>query len=174
MRHQWQNNQTMSEKTADYGDRYGTYLVGPLIAAGQLIWDQDNGISHVRAMAYTGLVTQVLKEGIGRRRPDGSNHVSMPSGHTSNAFATATALTYSYGYKMGMVAYPIATFVGLSRISDDKHWLSDTVAGAFIGIWLGRASSYSTQELKSQLETSWNFVPVIESGRQGFLLSVWF
>ena len=52
-----------------------------------------------------------------------------------------------------MIAYPVAAFVGLSRLSDDMHWASDVVAGAFVGIIMGRATSSEYESHQSHL--SW-------------------
>ncbi len=172
-RHQYQNHQTMSEQTADVGDRFDQYAVGPIIAVAQLYLDPENGVSHARALVSTALVTQTLKHSLQRQRPDGSNHLSMPSGHTSTAFATATALTYSYGWKAGIWAYPLATFVGMSRMADDVHWLSDTVAGAFVGMWMGRASSYSVAEAAGD-SVSVQWIPVLQSRYQGLAIRMEF
>lgn len=172
-RDQWKDHQTMSAATADYGDKFAKYAVGPLIALGQLYWDYDNGVAHARALIYTGAVTQILKESIQRRRPNGSDNVSMPSGHTSTAFATATALTYAYGWKAGVILYPVATFVGVSRMADDMHWLSDTVAGAFIGVWMGRAASYSSaREAARASHVQW--MPIVQTRYQGLNLQMEF
>lgn len=145
VREQYRNHQTMSKESAQAGDRYGTYLVGPAIALGQYYFDTENGVSHIRGLVASTLVTHFLKETIRRDRPSSTNHRSMVSGHTSSAFTTATSLTYAYGWKAAAVAYPIATFVGLSRMADDAHWFSDVVAGAFVGVWMGRASFYPAQ-----------------------------
>jgi hypothetical protein len=165
-RDQWKDHQTMDAKTASYGDNFGKDAIGPLIALGQLYFDHDNGVSHARALIYTAGVTELLKVGIQRQRPNGSDHYSMPSGHTSTAFATATALTYSYGWKAAAVAYPLATFVGMTRMADDMHWLSDTVAGAFIGIWMGRAASYAPRT-QNATASNYVFIPIVQMRFQG-------
>lgn len=70
-------------------------------------------------------------------RPDGSNNHSFPSGHTATAFMTATMLTKEYGHLspwVGVGAYTIATATGLMRMANNKHWLSDVLTGAGIGI----------------------------------------
>ncbi len=144
IRDQHRNYGMMSPQVAEAGDRFSKDAVGPIIALGQLYWDHDNGVSHARALISTGLLTVFLKETIRRDRPGSENHQSMPSGHSSTAFATATSLTYAYGFKAAVVAYPVALTVALSRMADDVHWFSDVVAGAFIGMWMGRASSYET------------------------------
>ncbi|PKP16189.1 MAG: hypothetical protein CVU06_15110, partial [Bacteroidetes bacterium HGW-Bacteroidetes-22] len=68
-----------------------------------------------------------------------SGYVSFPSGHTSTIFATATVWARVYADKpwIGLLSYSLATAVGISRIHDQQHWLSDVVAGAAIGYWIG-------------------------------------
>lgn len=70
-------------------------------------------------------------------RPDSSNYYSFPSGHTAQAFAAATFLQKEYGhlsiwYTIG--GYGVATTVGALRILNNKHWISDVLVGAGIGI----------------------------------------
>jgi hypothetical protein len=60
---------------------------------------------------------------------------SFPSGHTSTAFALVTTLADDFDRSgLTIVLYAAATGTALSRIYDDKHWLSDTIAGAAVGI----------------------------------------
>lgn len=101
--------------------------------------------------AFTAAVlagtVNLMKESFRVTRPDGSDHRSFPSGHTATAFMTATMLTKEYGYLspwVGGVAYGVASLTGLSRMANNKHWLSDVLTGAGIGIlsteigyWLG-------------------------------------
>jgi membrane-associated phospholipid phosphatase len=79
-----------------------------------------------------GAVT-VLKRAVDRRRPDGGRF-SFPSGHTANAFFGATFLHRRYGWKFGAPAYLAAVFVGYSRIHSNRHWTTDVLAGAAVGI----------------------------------------
>ncbi len=137
----WQNHQRMSESTADVGDVLGTGIPGAAIAITQLLVDHNNGIAHTEALIDTFVVTSVLKFTSQRSRPSSDNHHSMPSGHTSTAFASATSLTYSYGWKAAIPGYLAASFTAASRWADDAHWLSDTVAGAFVGFFWGRATA---------------------------------
>ena len=70
-------------------------------------------------------------------RPDGSTRNSFPSGHTATAFMTATMLHKEYGHRSpwySIGAYTAATLTGLSRQMNNKHWLSDVLVGAGIGI----------------------------------------
>lgn len=84
-----------------------------------------------------GSVACSLKQTTHVMRPDGSNNKSFPSGHTATAFMTATMLTKEYGHKspwIGIGAYSAATVTGLMRMANNKHWLSDVLTGAGIGI----------------------------------------
>ena len=121
------------------GDVFGTGFPGVIIMSGQYYWGhQGPAKNHLRTVLYTAVSTSLLKVTFGRTRPNGGEH-SMPSGHTSTAFATATALTYSYGWKMGLITYPIATLVALQRMDVNAHWLSDTIAGATLAVFWARA-----------------------------------
>ena len=82
--------------------------------------------------------SEVIKAAVGRERPNGENNQSFPSGHASNAFTIATVTQQHYGWKLGVPAYLIAGVVGASRIQQDKHYVSDVVAGATLGYIVGR------------------------------------
>lgn len=72
-----------------------------------------------------------------RLRPDSSSNNSFPSGHTTEAFANATFLFEEYKHKniwIGIAGYAVAAASGYLRIYNNKHWLSDVVAGAGLGI----------------------------------------
>lgn len=91
------------------------------------------------------LVIRNLKHITKVERPDGSNNHSFPSGHTANAFMTATMLTKEYGYIspwIGVGAYSLASATGLYRIANNKHWLSDVLTGAGIGILVTETGYY--------------------------------
>lgn len=70
-------------------------------------------------------------------RPDGSANNSFPSGHTAQAFAAATFLNEEYKERikwMPFLSYGIASGVGALRIANNKHYISDVLVGAGIGI----------------------------------------
>jgi len=92
-----------------------------------------------------GVLAGGLKLGVGRQRPLGGEEQyvfhpftktdSWPSGHTMTAFALATGVSdevHSTPVTIGM--YTLASAVGWSRMNDNKHWLTDVVGGAAIGI----------------------------------------
>jgi membrane-associated phospholipid phosphatase len=84
----------------------------------------------------TGIV-HTLKSVSSRMRPDGSAHNSFPSGHTATAFVAAEFLHQEYRDEsiwISVGGYAVATLTGCLRISNNRHWFSDVVAGAGIGI----------------------------------------
>lgn len=96
------------------------------------------GAQLFRAQVLSGGMTQGLKYAIRRERPDHGRN-SFPSGHASAAFATATVIGRTFGWKAGVTAYATAAYVGVSRLSENKHFASDVAFGAAIGIISGRA-----------------------------------
>ena len=94
-------------------------------------------VSDAFSALLMGGVVNTMKQTTNVERPDGSNKHSFPSGHTATAFMTATMFTKEYGHKspwVGVGAYSVATATGLMRMANNKHWLSDVLTGAGIGI----------------------------------------
>lgn len=116
------------------GGSLGVYLVGRVTRHEPTV---RLGADLVRAQAVNALLTQGLKLSVRRTRPDGTAY-SFPSGHTSGTFATATVLQRHYGWKVGIPAYAFATYVGGSRLQANRHYLSDVLFGAAVGIVSGR------------------------------------
>lgn len=95
-----------------------------------------------------GLV-YILKKSLKETRPDGTAY-SFPSGHTANAFAGATMLSIEYGEQhkwVPYVAYATATAVGVMRMANNKHYISDVLFGAGLGI-LSMKAAYWTHQYK--------------------------
>ena len=124
-------------------DNYTQYLPGVVMLGmkafgvkGRSDWGRML-VSDIASAAIMGSVVNTLKSTTNVMRPDGSNDHSFPSGHTALAFMTATMLTKEYGHIspwVGVGAYTFATGTGLMRIANNKHWLSDVLTGAGIGI----------------------------------------
>jgi len=115
-----------------------TYTVGR-------IKDQPK-ISHVgmdlmESLAISEGLVQALKYTTRRERPDGSGKNAFPSGHAADTFAFATALERHLGWKGAVPAYIFSSYVAISRLPDNKHWLSDAVFGASVGIIAGRTAT---------------------------------
>jgi hypothetical protein len=91
------------------------------------------GISSVLA---NQLVT-FLKHRTNQLRPDGSTFNSFPSGHTTVAFVGAEMMNQEFGWRSpwySVAGYTMATATGILRVMNNRHWLSDVVTGAGIGI----------------------------------------
>jgi membrane-associated phospholipid phosphatase len=96
-----------------------------------------------------GAVT-LLKNSTHQLRPDGSDYSSFPSGHTAQAFAAATFLSMEYKDRfpwMPYAAYGLASSVGMMRMANNRHYISDVLLGAGIGI-LSMKASYWTHQYK--------------------------
>ena len=118
-----------------------TPVVGALFLAGRFAPQgrfRAASYDFAQAAIVTCAYSSLLKYSIQRTRPDGSDSLSFPSGHTSTAFSLATVATQHYGWKVGVPAYLLASGIGYSRIEKDKHYLSDVLAGATLGILVGR------------------------------------
>jgi membrane-associated phospholipid phosphatase len=96
------------------------------------------GMDLLRAAAVSGTITYAIKLTVRRDRPTG-NCCSFPSGHSSGTFAFASVLWRHLGWKAAVPTYTVATYVAISRLHEDVHWLSDVVFGAAIGAVSGRA-----------------------------------
>jgi len=106
------------------------------------------------ALAVNGLATWGLKSTLGRSRPFTNNgpgrwnggsgyaNASFPSGHTSMAFTMAAVVAEEYeSPAVDFMAYGLAGAVGATRIHQDQHWASDVVAGAALGLLVGKGIS---------------------------------
>lgn len=107
----------------------------PVAGAATAIAKRDTvGVLELaEAFVASDALTEVLKEAVGERRPDGGEH-SFPSRHTSRAFTGAAFLHRRYGWQWGGTAYFAAALVGASRVTSRSHFAHDVVAGAAIGI----------------------------------------
>ena len=93
--------------------------------------------SDAFSAAIMGGVVESVKRSAKVERPDGSDNRSFPSGHTATAFMAATMLTKEYGHIspwIGIGAYSVAAGTGMMRVANNKHWVSDVLTGAGIGI----------------------------------------
>jgi len=88
------------------------------------------------ANALNGIITISLKHLINKTRPNNAQF-SYPSGHTSLSFTNATAVFYEYRNNSKVLAYSgfmFSSTTGAFRIINNKHWISDVLAGTGIGI----------------------------------------
>jgi membrane-associated phospholipid phosphatase len=130
------------------GGAYGTDLTIALLLGGIVTKNQslrDTGFDSLESSLWAaGVVTPLLKKSFGRARPfeeQGTHHFdpfsgfdSFPSGHSTNAWAIATAISaHSDGWIVPTIAYTLASNVSIARLNSNVHFPSDVVAGALIG-----------------------------------------
>ena len=124
------------------------------------------GRDLARAQLLTGGFTHLVKLTVRRARPNGYNQNSFPSGHTSATFASATVLNRRYGWKVGVPAFGVASYVAASRVADGKHFLSDVFFGVAIGLVGGRTVTFDRGETRVQVS------PMPVAGGAGIQVSV--
>lgn len=125
-------------------DNY-TQFVPAVVAAGLNFAGVKGRSDHWRflassAMAYgiMAAIVNPIKHTAKEMRPDGSSRNSWPSGHTATAFVSATILHKEYGLTRSpwysVAGYTVATATGVMRVLNNRHWVSDVLSGAGIGI----------------------------------------
>lgn len=98
------------------------------------------------ALLWGGVISQTGKLAMGRRQPDDASDAryffhgsaSFPSGHATRSFAVAAVMADRFGRRGAWTAYPIATLVSLAMVQRGIHWTSDIVAGAGLGLAIGK------------------------------------
>ncbi|MFH0999678.1 MAG: phosphatase PAP2 family protein [Bacteroidota bacterium] len=121
-------------------------------------------------------ITHGLKNIANKTRPDGGDH-SFPSGHTTLAFTNAAVLHHEFKESSPFLAYTgfaFAATTGTFRILNNKHWLSDVLLGAGIGIAAAELVYYF-EPFKNfnpfkKIE-GFSFVPFAQSNNYGFYIS---
>jgi membrane-associated phospholipid phosphatase len=124
----------------------------------------DEGKAMIEATAFSAMTTEVFKLAAGRLRPFETSRVddwrqggnSFPSSHASITFAIGTVLAESgnedFRWVRRFIGYGAASAVGYARVHDGAHWLSDTVAGAALGIATGRFVTHRADERRKRYE----------------------
>ena len=113
-------------------------------------------------------------------RPDGSAYSSFPSGHTSEAFASAEFLRMEYKNVspiLGWAGYAMAGMTGYLRMYNNKHWFNDVVAGAGVGIastklaYLVYSGVFNNQKTKKYKKSIGLVAPFYLQGNVGLAYS---
>ena len=156
---------TLSPAITKMGSWGAWGTVAAFLGVGLIGGDQkstETAVLATSAMLQCQLVSGVLKGLSGRQRPEyaaGEDHWygpqgffkrfekglmgkydSFPSGHAITAFSLATvvAMQYSDTVWVPILSYTVAAGVGLSRVTESKHWLSDALVGGVLGHVIGR------------------------------------
>ncbi|HEX6426900.1 MAG TPA: phosphatase PAP2 family protein [Niastella sp.] len=114
-----------------------------------------------------------FKKDANGNKPDSYSYTSFPSGHTTLAFAAATvyAMEYSDRPIVPILSYSAASIIGLSRITENKHWASDVLIGGILGHLIGRQvvnNYHRYAKLKSEeakKKNTLSFAPQYQFGR---------
>ena len=142
---------------------------------------RDRTIIYLMANALMGVTVESLKHTISAERPDGSGNDGFPSGHVATAFVAAEFLRQEYKdvsvwYGVGGYAAAIAT--GFLRVYNDKHWFSELLPGAGIGMLSTKiaywAYPYIQRRLFKNKQTKMVFVPFYQSGTAGISVNYFF
>ncbi len=146
-------------KIGDLGGRMypnALYAVG-MLGYGLIESDSSakrNASGMFQASLYSIAVTGALKYTVREPRPDSSNRDSFPSGHTTAAFSFASYIGCRHSLGWGIAAYSLATFVGFSRVNDNRHYLHDVTAGAAIGAAYGIGVCLAENSRSSQTSSN--------------------
>ncbi len=159
---------------------------------GGLLFKDKKAIETARltlmTFIHTGIVVQLGKHLTGRQRPSWDNgkdhwagpagffkrykegeishYDAFPSGHTITIFGTATVVAEMYKKTIWVpvLSYSLATMCGLSRVTEDTHWLSDVFLGAVLGYAIGK---YIVKKRNRLEKSKLNVFPVAHSQQIG-------
>jgi hypothetical protein len=129
--------------------------------------DPGDTMIGYEALAATMLTTQILKIGFRRARPLAYNsafqledreaadaQLSFPSGHSSMSFASATAFAVPWlrhhdgatAFAGVAASYALATAIASLRVAGGKHFVTDVLAGAVLGVAVGLAVTFAHRQ----------------------------
>ena len=135
--------------------------------------------SSLASYAVMAAFVNSIKYTTSEMRPDGSTRNSWPSGHTATAFVGATILHKEYGLTRSpwysIAGYSVATATGVMRVLNNRHWISDVLSGAGIGI-LSTELAYGICDLlfkqKGLLMNDLNYYPDLRENPSFFSISM--
>jgi hypothetical protein len=138
----------------------------------------DMVIMYALSNAIETGVVYTTKTFTERQRPDGSSFNSFPSGHTATAFVAAEFLNQEYKDKsiwISVGGYSVASLIGFSRIFNNRHWVSDVVAGAGIGMLSTKIVYWTYPYVKKAVigknkETQTLVFPTYNNGNVGLMV----
>ena len=96
--------------------------------------DEEGAWELSRSLGLAAIGTLALNSIIDKDSPNGSSSDAFPSGHTAIAFSSAAFIQKRYGWKSGLPAYVVASYVGWLRVETDDHDSADVIGGAALGI----------------------------------------
>ncbi|MEW5979962.1 MAG: phosphatase PAP2 family protein [Acidobacteriota bacterium] len=158
-----------------------TLLLGKLKESSHL---EETGRLGLQAIAHTQVVVFAIKQITNRERPlvhDGHGSFwkggnSFPSGHAATSFAVATVFAYEYRdqHAVPIASYALASLVAASRLSAQRHWVSDIFVGGSLGFLIGRyvyKTHHDPNLPGSPVGRSSRLVPQVGFGGRQFFLA---
>ena len=138
---------------------------------------KDRTIILATSYLLMGLTVNAFKKTASVERPDGRGLNSFPSGHTATAFMGAELMYQEFKDQSvwyGVSGYVVAAGTGAFRMYNNRHWLTDVVAGAGIGILSAKAgywlfpytSKIFTKKTKTNTKTA--MIPFYDGEKVGF------
>jgi membrane-associated phospholipid phosphatase len=157
---------------------YGLGMIGMKAKHGL----RDRTIVMATSHLIMAATVKTMKHTISVRRPDNSNNESFPSGHTATAFVGAHILFREYkdvSPWIGIGGYAVATATGTLRVVNRKHWVSDVVTGAGIGLFSAEMGYMLSPVFHNIFRAgsnhkSWVITPALERDNYGVDLSCQF
>jgi membrane-associated phospholipid phosphatase len=181
----------VAKDVQELGDTPSIFIAGGTYLAGVAFKDPEVRATGIDTMVTMGLseilLTLPLKVGVGRSRPSRdlgthdfhpfSGGESFPSGHTTQAFALASVLAeHADTPWVSGVAYGLAGLVGLARVEQRQHFMSDVVAGGLIGTFMGKAVVAYNQTLRAdwRAKVAVSIAPTFQPGGYGISVAMKF
>lgn len=161
---------------SQYAPAVSVYALGALGIKGKNNL-RDKTIILTTSYLIMGLTVESLKKITHVERPDGSSFNSFPSGHTATAFMGAELLYQEYkdvSPWYGISGYVVAAGTGAFRMYNNRHWLTDVVAGAGIGILSTKAAYWLYPSVNKLLSSKKHqnrksaFLPYYDGKQFGF------
>jgi membrane-associated phospholipid phosphatase len=149
--HATETTRSLARTFEPFGAEYAWGALGAFFLSGRFLKSEKAAAvaedGFVSSLIAAGAITPILKATVGRQRPSqtegtfalSEGGTSFPSGHATQAFALASVIASHYDSPWVKIAsYGVAGLVGLARMEDKAHYASDVLAGALIGIVVGK------------------------------------
>jgi len=165
---------------------FGLVSGGMAILYGTGLWIDDAPMRHaaltgVESAGVSAVVASLMKIAFGRERPDANKGPyawfqggrSFVSADTTPAFALAEAVAagFDHRWEATVPAYIAATAVGVGRMGRDRHWASDVLASAFLGIGTTKLLNYIHHE-REQAASQISVAPLLAPHEIGLRVHV--
>jgi hypothetical protein len=134
----------------------------------------NQSIILAKSELLTIVIVESLKSVTHIQRPNGNGYQAMPSGHTAQAFQLATILDMEYrdvSPWISVSGYAVASTTGALRMLNNKHWISDVLVGAGIGIFTTKFV-YLTHQYRWKKNSNLVILPALYKNGGGIVLAM--